>query len=306
MKPGEKLITNYAKTVIDDSLAVKSIVTVHHINLMKSQGEGEAHNFWELLYVDKGFMQVFVDGELYQLEAGQMIMYAPGAYHCGPRNDAQLGIVSFESDSENMNYFANKCLTLNSNQRELLSQIISSGEELFRPVPSQLGLLGQMPHEGVDSYQLQKLKNLLEVLLIELHQTGNMHSAKQETIKAAKPAGTAASNRNKQKQQLFEAITAYMREHLRDTLSLGELSEKFGISLSCLKLLFKEQSGCGPITYFNALKIAKAKCLIRETTLNMTEISEQLGFSSVHYFSRLFKKVTGKSPMTFAKALCKG
>jgi YesN/AraC family two-component response regulator len=49
------------------------------------------------------------------------------------------------------------------------------------------------------------------------------------------------------------------------------------------------------------LKIKEAKRLIREGQMNFTEISEFLGFSSIHYFSKLFKKPTGKSPSEYAK-----
>lgn len=300
MEPEKRLITNYAKTAIPNFLSIKSIVTVHYMDHKTCSGGGEAHAFWELLYVDKGTFRVFVDGVLYQLEAGQMIMYAAGAYHSGQCRDAFIGIVSFESDSEAMEYFANRCITLNRSQRELLSQIISSGMELFGPVPADTGLIGQMPHEGVDSFQLQKLKNLLEVLLIELHEGG---MEKQQGTEHAKVP--VSSNHNLLKRQQFDAITFYLKENLSEAVTLDSLSDRFGVSRSYLKLLFHEQCCCGPITYFNTLKTTEAKRLIRETSLNITQISEQLGFTSVHYFSRLFKKMTGQSPMEYGKSFCK-
>ena len=73
------------------------------------------------------------------------------------------------------------------------------------------------------------------------------------------------------------------------------------MSVSKLKLLFREKYGGGPINYFIELKIEKAKQLIDEGNLNLTEIAESLGFNSLHYFSRLFKKMTGISPSKYSQ-----
>jgi len=55
--------------------------------------------------------------------------------------------------------------------------------------------------------------------------------------------------------------------------------------------------------YFAGMKIKQAKQLIRDETYNMTEISGMLGFSSVHYFSKAFKKTTGMSPTEYARSV---
>ena len=55
--------------------------------------------------------------------------------------------------------------------------------------------------------------------------------------------------------------------------------------------------------YFLALKITEAKRLIRESSLNFTQISESLGFSTIHYFSRLFKEKTGMTPTDYAEMI---
>ena len=49
--------------------------------------------------------------------------------------------------------------------------------------------------------------------------------------------------------------------------------------------------------------LEKAKELIRENDKNFTQISEELGFSTVHYFSRLFKKKTGMTPTEYRSSV---
>ena len=59
------------------------------------------------------------------------------------------------------------------------------------------------------------------------------------------------------------------------------------------------------MSYFISLKIDTAKAMIRDTDLNFTQISEKLGFSTVHYFSKLFKDRVGVSPSKYAKSVYK-
>ena len=77
------------------------------------------------------------------------------------------------------------------------------------------------------------------------------------------------------------------------------------MSVSKLKLLFREKAGTGPIDYWIRLRIERAQELIRQGTMNYTEIAESLGFASLHYFSRQFKRVTGTSPSQYAVTLKK-
>lgn len=55
--------------------------------------------------------------------------------------------------------------------------------------------------------------------------------------------------------------------------------------------------------YFGAMKIEAAQRMIREGACNFTEIAALLGYSSIHYFSRHFKKVTGMTPSEYASSV---
>ena len=57
------------------------------------------------------------------------------------------------------------------------------------------------------------------------------------------------------------------------------------------------------LDHFSRMKMDAARRLIREGQLNITEISSRLGFSSVHYFSRRFKKLTGMTPTEYARSV---
>ncbi|HHV45197.1 MAG TPA: helix-turn-helix transcriptional regulator [Firmicutes bacterium] len=72
---------------------------------------------------------------------------------------------------------------------------------------------------------------------------------------------------------------------------------------STLKQAFREYTGKPIIQYHNEKRIEEAKRLIREEKHTITAIAEKLGFSSVHYFSRCFKKCTGLSPTAYLSSL---
>jgi len=66
-----------------------------------------------------------------------------------------------------------------------------------------------------------------------------------------------------------------------------------------IKRIVEQTCSMPPKAYFISLKIEEAKRLLSETPMNVTEISQMLGFSSVHYFSRLFKSKTGMTPTEY-------
>ena len=91
----------------------------------------------------------------------------------------------------------------------------------------------------------------------------------------------------------IKEIAKYMEQNIRQSLSVSQIAKHFLLSESGLKKMFSRDVGCGVTDFFNNMKIEKAKEYIRENEKNFTQISDELGFSSIHYFSRLFKKKTG-------------
>ena len=80
-----------------------------------------------------------------------------------------------------------------------------------------------------------------------------------------------------------------MEFHICEQLSLDQLCEHFSLSRSSIQKLFQKEKGCGPMEYFNGLKIQRAKDMIRDGRKNLTEIAGFLSYSSLPYFSKQFK-----------------
>ncbi len=101
----------------------------------------------------------------------------------------------------------------------------------------------------------------------------------------------------------LSASLQFMREHLTRPLSLRELAQRAGISSSRFSALFKEQTGVSPIDHHIRLRMQAACHLLDTTAMSIKEIAVHLGYEDPYYFSRIFRKVSGSSPLAYRRAL---
>lgn len=102
---------------------------------------------------------------------------------------------------------------------------------------------------------------------------------------------------------LLSEILAYMNKHIADPITVEEICHEFYISRSSLQALFKTHLNSSPKNYLLNIKLQKSKELIRENQYTISEIAYMLGFSSIHYFSRLFKKYFNTTPSAYAQKI---
>lgn len=93
----------------------------------------------------------------------------------------------------------------------------------------------------------------------------------------------------------------YMRENLTEQFSMEELAEKLSISYSSFRSEFKKYNGIPPGQYLLQLRIQSAKLLLSNASMTVKEIAFACGFESPFYFSKMFKKQVGTSPILFRK-----
>ncbi|KRE47828.1 AraC family transcriptional regulator [Paenibacillus sp. Soil522] len=139
--------------------------------------------------------------------------------------------------------------------------------------------------EEVDVAQRFRLRLMLErVLYIYLYESG---MKKEE----------------KSAEQAIEDTISYMNEHYMLMLTLPMLAMRAGMSEGHFTVLFKKYTGATMTTYMRKLRIEKAKQLFQQTDLTAKEIAQKAGFSDYFYFSRMFKKEVGCSPIAYKKSV---
>lgn len=93
----------------------------------------------------------------------------------------------------------------------------------------------------------------------------------------------------------------FIEKNMNKPISITDLCEYLNISKSVLYKSFQKHLNTSPNQYINEKKIAKAKELINTTEMTAKEIADFLGFSNTTYFYKLFKKLTGITPMQYKK-----
>lgn len=106
------------------------------------------------------------------------------------------------------------------------------------------------------------------------------------------------------KHGLIEQIESYLLEHYAsEDVSLSQLAERFHINSTYLSELFKKQTGQNYSEYLKELRISKAKELLSDPLLRISDIADLVGFMNPNYFSQVFKKTTGLSPNDYRQWL---
>ncbi|MHA6485508.1 helix-turn-helix domain-containing protein [Paenibacillus sp. strain BS8-2] len=277
---------------------MKDIISLHYFEFSKDFAfEGEKHDFWEFVYVDKGEIEVFADTEGYCLHQGDVIFHKPNEFHgvwANRRIAPNVIIISFVCHSKEMAFFENKIFTLNNSECEMLAQLMKNGFAAFHPPfdDPRNHTLTRRADASIGSEQLIKL--YLEMFLIRLRETNDLTKREQRL---------SAPTKQRSEAELVNRMLVYMEQHLYGEIRLEQVYKTFNLSKSHALTIFKAQTGEGIMKYYRKLKIEQAKKMIREQRHNFTEIADLLHYSSVHTFSRHFKSFTGMSPSEYARTV---
>ena len=102
---------------------------------------------------------------------------------------------------------------------------------------------------------------------------------------------------------IVRSVKKYIKEHVREKLTLNDVSENFGISPNYLSQLFSKFNDCGFSEYINLCKIKESKTLLQSGSYKVYEVADMCGFDSSFYFSKVFKKCEGISPSDYINSL---
>ncbi|MCJ7841670.1 response regulator [Lederbergia sp. NSJ-179] len=97
----------------------------------------------------------------------------------------------------------------------------------------------------------------------------------------------------------FEKVIQYIQQHYQEAISQTELAAKLNMSNSYFSKLFKQHTGINFVDYLTLKRMEAAKELLLSTTLKTYEIAAEVGYTESRYFSQLFKKTTGLTPLQF-------
>ncbi|MNH94982.1 putative response regulatory protein [compost metagenome] len=99
----------------------------------------------------------------------------------------------------------------------------------------------------------------------------------------------------------IQDIRAYLDSHYHENISLKSLTEQFHFSPQYISKKFSDTYQTTIVAYLTHLKIERAKVLLTNTNFSVYEISNRIGYEDENYFSKVFKKQAGLSPLQYRK-----
>ncbi len=240
--------------------------------------KGEQHDMFELTYVDKGAFHSIVNGTDFFLEQGELMFYGPKQWHmqyADANSSASFITVTFDMNYNNAGLLLYRKFKVGSNVANILKKLISETEN---------------DDNLSDDMILCYLKEcILHILRIAL---GERENIKLET-------SIADNNGN----QIISRALKFIAGHNRDKLTVAAVAHEVSVSTPYLATLFRKYLNTSPSKYLSKIKLEESKRLIREGTLNFTQIASELQFATIHHFSRKFKEQFGITPTEYAKAI---
>lgn len=101
--------------------------------------------------------------------------------------------------------------------------------------------------------------------------------------------------------EIVECAKQYLWDHYNEDITLTDVAEAVSVSTFHLSHLFKKETGSPPIKYLIQCRMEKAKELLRDKKIPITQIALSVGYDSPNYFSTVFKKMEGMSPAEYRK-----
>lgn len=291
----------YESIHLENSVSIENVVSIHYFQYMSDFSfPGESHDFWELICVDRGEIDEIAGERRINLKKGNILFHKPNEFHNVLTNglvSPSLVVIGFVCHSPCMKTFEDALLSVQDTEKELLAQIIMEARNTFcgrldDPYQEKLIFLDTPASFGA----AQLISHYLEQLIIHLYRRyfSNPQPVNHGPFLSGNP-GTGSESYNR--------IVSYMEEHVCEQLTIDKICKDNLVGRSQLQNLFRDSQGCGVIEYFSLMKVEAAKQMIRDHHLNFTQISDKLGYTSIHYFSRQFKKLTTMTPSEYASSI---
>lgn len=257
----------------------------------------EAHDFWEMVYVDKGDVIAVTDGVGCRLGQGQAIFHQPGEMHAHVSDQKvsnSMLVVGFRCTSPAIKHLRKKTFTLDKTEKTLLGLFTQEARLALGSIPDDYQIKTAPSFQRAPFGSTQLLECYFTELLIRLIRKGNHDTEPIEHTPQARAVG---------ENTLSQLMSDFMRQQIFSNLTLPDLCAHFHLGKSQLCKIFSENAGCSPMAYYRSLQMDAAKQMLREKEYTVTEIAAKLGYADLFSFSRAFKKAFGFSPTTYQNSI---
>lgn len=235
------------------------------------------HNHLELFYIVGGKGQFLIQDQLHPVNANNLVIINPNVTHTEVSLNAQpleyivLGIEGIELQPN----------VSSDGQFSILDQF-----ESVEISGCLRNILREMEQKNTGYEDI--CQAYMEILIIRL----------MRNTALAIPSEVHSVSANRQ----CAAVRRYIDLHFKEPLTLDQLAEEGHMNKYYLSHAFKREYGVSPINYMISRRIEESKYLLAETDLSMSQIAQLLGFSSLSYFSQVFRRTQSVTPMEYRQS----
>ncbi|MDD5687306.1 MAG: AraC family transcriptional regulator [Elusimicrobia bacterium] len=223
-----------------------------------------SHPFNEMIVVINGEMSVLIANQNIIAKAGDVLFYQAGAAHkekSNEKNPAETIYFGWKQDNKEKMEFPILLHDTNGRMRLLSKWLLEE-------------------RQTNSKYNIQFQESITETILAEY---------------------SRLNRTNKEKSELIRKIKGFMRDNLKENITLQKLADFAYLSKYHFLRKYKSESGRTPIEDLSILRIETAKELILTTNLPLKSIAKEVGFTNEYHFNRIFRKYSGLTPGHFRK-----
>ena len=263
---------------------IKSINSIYTRNYGKDfYFKGESHNFWEMVYVEKGTLTIAEDENIYELSSGQAIFHAPMEFHRFWAKKTQpatvFKIISFDLETNIDHNLSKGVFSVTGRLSEMFEDLYIQIESSFE---HSVFVEKKENNSSVDEMLAFKM---LETFLLSVISESSPEYIRDVSLPA----------------QRYTCVINFMNDNICENLLLDDIAEGTHLSTSYIKKIFKIYAGYGVMHYFTRLKIIHSLKLIAKG-MSIKDISEKLSFSSPNYYTAVFKREMGILPTKYRQS----
>ena len=249
------------------------------------------HDCYEMYYLYSGERYYFIKDRTYHVESGALVFIEPYTIHCSA-NFEEYGydrmLFNFKRD------FIDKllralggidpfeCYEKSSHVIQLDMHERIFVETLFDTMLEEY----EHPSAASKAYLQSSLIQLLMFI------SKSEHDLNDFQLDYASPT-----------HRLISEITGYINNNFGEDITLTSISERFHISPCYLSRTFKVGTGISFTEYLSNVRIKEARKYLAKTDMSVLQIAERVGFKSNTHFGRVFKTITGTSPLAYRKSI---
>ncbi len=265
-----------------------------------SEKNPNGKSFWhyhpelELVFIEKGSGKRHIGNHLSYFNDGDLVLIGPNLPHVGFKdrltNDEQEIVVQFKYDFMGSEFFDKIEM---QNIKGLLERA-KYGISFYGRTKQEVGiLLKDFNWVKIKFDQLLQLLRILEMLA--LSNEYNLLNANDQLAIVLNP-----QDNNK-----MDLIYDYVRSHFEEKIYLEEIAENVAMSVPSFSRYFKKMTGKTFSNFLMEFRVVHACKLLAEDNMSITEICFSCGFNNFSHFTKSFKRITGKSPSDYKKAIYK-